>query len=238
MPDFREPRWGFVEIIIVFIGILLISLLFSMSDDLMNTLFSIFKMPDTLLSYFYFGFVVQFTATVSLVLLMTVGIHKAKLSDIGIVNVSIEKYIRYGLLGGAFLFVIIMLASFFINYLSPEVEPQVFEQMLRMITGNKDFVFLFIIGAVLAPLSEELFYRGMIYPVFRQKFGPIPAMIMAGIIFGLVHWDLWRTIPLAIGGMVLCYLYEKTNSIFVTTLAHGVWNGTMSLIVYYSIINI
>lgn len=232
-----KPRWGFVEIIIVYIGVMLISYIFGMSGDMVSVLFARLGIPDTMLSYFYFGYIVQFLATVSLVLLMTVWINRVKLSYLGINNVSLNKYFKYGLLGGLLLLVIIFTLSLPISFFQPELEPQLYEEMLRSITKTQDFAFLFIIGAILAPLSEELFYRGMIYPVFRDRLGPIPAMIIAGIIFGLAHYDIWRFVPLAVGGTILCYLYEKTNSIFVTTLAHGVWNGVMSLIVYYSIIN-
>lgn len=232
-----KSRWGFIEILIVYIGVLLISYIFGMSGEMVSNLFARLGIPDIMLSYFYFGFIVQFVATVSLVLLMTVWINRAKLSDVGINNVSINKYLKYGVLGGLILLVVIFTLSLPINFFQPELEPQLYEEMLRSITKTQDFTFLFIIGAILAPLSEELFYRGMIYPVFRDRFGPIPAMIIAGIIFGLAHYDLWRFVPLAVGGTILCYLYEKTNSIFVTTLAHGIWNGVMSLIVYFSIIN-
>ncbi|NLB87867.1 MAG: CPBP family intramembrane metalloprotease [Syntrophomonadaceae bacterium] len=235
--SFVKPRWGLVEILIVYIGIMLIGYIFGMSGDMVSNLFALLGIPDVMLSYFYFGFLVQFISTVCLVLIMTLLINRAQLRDIGIYNVSINKYLQYGVLGGVLLLVIIFTLSLPISILQPDLEPQLYEEMLRSITKTQDFVFLFIIGAVLAPLSEELFYRGMIYPVLRHHFGPIPAMIIAGIIFGLAHYDLWRFVPLAVGGAILCYLYEKTNSIFVTTLAHGVWNGVMSLIVYFSIIN-
>lgn len=231
-----KPRWGYVEILIVYIGVMLISYIFGMSGDMVSNLFARLGIPDIMLSYFYFGFIVQFTATVGLVLIMTVWINKARLRDLGLNNVSINKYLKYGVLGGVLLLGLILLLSLPISVLQPDLEPQLYEEMLRSVVNTKDFIFLFLIGAVLAPLSEELFYRGMIYPVFRHQFGPVPAMIISGIIFGLAHYDLWRFIPLAIGGAILCYLYEKTDSILVTTIAHGVWNGIMSLVVYYSII--
>jgi membrane protease YdiL (CAAX protease family) len=92
-----------------------------------------------------------------------------------------------------------------------------------------------VVGAVLAPVSEELFYRGMIYPLFRKHLGPMWGSIISGIIFGLAHLDLWRAIPLALGGIVLCYIYEKSGSILVSILAHGVWNGVMSILIYLSL---
>lgn len=236
MTKFREPPWGFVEILIVYIGILLIAFIFGMSGEMVKDLLNMLNIPDTILSYFYFGFIVQFTATICLVLIMTILLNQAKLSDIGINKVSTNDFIKYGIIGGLLLIVVVFTLGLPINYLKPDLEPQLYEEMLRTITSNKDFVLLFIIGAVLAPFSEELFYRGMMYPVFRRKFGPTIGMILAGIIFGLVHLDSWRAIPLAVGGIILCYIYEKTNSIFVTTMAHGVWNGLMSLFVFYTLL--
>ncbi len=234
----REPRWGFVEIIVVYVGIIVIGLVFGMSGDMVKILISMLKMPDTPQSYFYFGFIVQFFSTIFLILLMTIWLHRAKLSDIGINKVRINTYLKYGLGGGLLLLVVIFAFTLPINYLQPKLEPQLYEEMLRTITGKSDFAFLLIIGSILAPFSEELFYRGMIYPVLRKKIGVIPGMIVAGIIFGMVHWDLWRAIPLSVGGIILCYIYEKTDSIFVTTIAHGLWNAIMSGVVYWSVINV
>lgn len=126
--------------------------------------------------------------------------------------------------------VIIMGLGLIMNYFNPEIKPQPFEEMLRE-ASSISFIFLLVIGAVLAPISEELYYRGMVYPVFRFYMGPLGGAIVAGLIFGLVHWDLWRAIPLAAGGAILCYIYEKSGSILVSAVAHGTWNGIMALIV-------
>ncbi len=233
MRRLREPPWGFAEILIVYLGILLMGFVFGMSDEIIRDLFAWLKVPDSILSYFYLGFIMQFAATVFLVLLLTVWLNRAKLSDLGFNRVSLGDFCRYGLLGGLLLITVIFTLSLPLNFFKPDLEPQLYEEMLRMAMGGKDFLFLFIIGAVLAPFAEELFYRGMMYPIFRRQVGPLPAMLIAGTLFGIVHFDPWRVIPLAIGGTLLCYLYEKTNSIYVTTVAHGIWNGLMTLLVFY-----
>jgi membrane protease YdiL (CAAX protease family) len=137
--------------------------------------------------------------------------------------------------GGILLITIVFVLSIPIAYLNPELEPQMYEEILRSLTDKNAIIWLMVIGVVLAPLSEEMFYRGMIYPVFRRYLSPLWAMAVSGTIFGLAHFDLWRSIPLAIGGIGLCYIYEKTGSILVTTVAHGVWNLIMTLMVIYSV---
>jgi membrane protease YdiL (CAAX protease family) len=37
-----------------------------------------------------------------------------------------------------------------------------------------------------------------------------------------------------VGGIFLCYVYEKTGSILVSTLTHGMWNGILALLIYLS----
>lgn len=231
----RPVSWGLLEIGLAYLSILASGMIFVIYGENLFGLLVQLGIPDTDLGYFTIVFAVQFISTVLFVFLFTILLNKASLDDLGIKGARLVDYMKYGILGGLLLLLLIVLLGIPINYLQPDIEPQAFEEILRLITGPAEFLVLLVIGAVLAPLSEELFYRGMIYPVFRQYLGPLWGAILAGMVFGLAHWDLWRTIPLAIGGAILCYIYEKTGSIFVSALAHGVWNGVMSVIVYFSL---
>ncbi|MGR6835135.1 CPBP family intramembrane glutamic endopeptidase [Syntrophomonas erecta] len=234
---YRKPPWGLFDIIIVYLGIILAGIIFGMHGDGLLIWLTRFGIKDTPLMYFILGFMVQFTATILLVIIMA-GIRGASLKDLGINIPGGRLFVTYGLIGGMGLLLIILILSYPVNLLQPDIQPQVFEQMLRSTISGPSFLVLFIMGAVLAPLSEELFYRGMIYPVLRYPLGPIWGALVAGLIFGAAHWDVWRAIPLAVGGVVLCYLYEKSGSIFVTALAHGIWNGIMAGAVYISMTHV
>ena len=128
----------------------------------------------------------------------------------------------------------VLLAGAVIQILKPDLEPQAFELMLRAHRSLQDYAVLLFLGSVLAPFSEELFYRGMIYPVFKFHLGRNWGMAAAGLIFGLAHWDLWRALPLAVGGAFLCYVYEKSGSVLVSTVTHGVWNGVLTAMICFS----
>ncbi|NLJ73096.1 MAG: CPBP family intramembrane metalloprotease [Syntrophomonadaceae bacterium] len=230
MQKLQKPQWGFADLIAVYIGIFLLGMFYGLGRDVLG-----FNTSERLLANFYTGFVVQFTAMVGLVLLVTILIRKAVLSDIGLNRISWDDFIKYGLMGGFILIVVIFILGLPINYFQPNLEPQAFETMLRTSVSHSDIILLFIIGAILGPFAEELFFRGMMYPVFRNKFGSIAGMVLAGAVFGLLHFDAWRAIPLAVGGIILCYIYEKTNSVLITTVAHGFWNACMALLVFISI---
>lgn len=229
----KKPHWGLTEIILVYLGMLAIGMLFSIfGDAFLDYAVNLLHIPDNELSYFVLSFAVQFITTVGLVLLLC----KGRWRELGLRPAAGKSMVKYGILGGIILFIAISLMGYVIQHFKPDLKPQTYEDMLRSVKDISGFTVVFLIGAVLAPLSEELYFRGMMYPVFRNYLGPLGGAVVAGTIFGLSHWDLWRTIPLAIGGAALCYIYEKTGSILVSALAHGMWNGVMSLIIYLSIV--
>ncbi len=238
MEQVEKPRWGLLEIVAVFIGIMGAGMLFARYSDAVKSWLATSGIANITLAFFTVAYIFQFIVTVLLVLLFTIVINRARLRDLGIKHVSSKEYLRYGLMGGGLLLIFIVALGMIINLLHPDIQPQLFEDMLRTVSSPGGFIILLIMGAILAPISEELYYRGMIYPVFRGYVGPFWGAIIAGSIFGLVHWDLWRAIPLAAGGVILCYIYEKSGSILVSALAHGVWNGVMALIVYFSLVSI
>lgn len=219
----------------VFAGIMGVGMLFSLYSGRIT---SQFGLPDTEFPLFVLSFVFQFFTTVLLVLLFTVWLNKASIKELGLKKARGQDLLRYGLVGGIMLMTLVVLLGMLINRWQPQIGPQPFEAMLRSVGGFTGFVIMFVMGAIMAPFSEELYFRGMIYPVFKNYLGPLGGALLAGLIFGIVHWDFWRTVPLAIGGALLCYIYEKTDSIWVPMLAHGMWNGIMSIIVYFSVINI
>lgn len=91
-----------------------------------------------------------------------------------------------------------------------------------------------LVGAgLLAPFSEELFFRGAIYQWFRKRFGYAAAVAGSSILFGLAHIDSPAVLITAfIMGVALAIVYEKTRSIWVTILMHALNNSLAVLISY------
>lgn len=82
-------------------------------------------------------------------------------------------------------------------------------------------------AAVLAPLYEELFFRGMIQTATaRFTRSPWIAVLVSALIFGLLHYSNVDTIPpLIIFGLVLGYVYALTRSLTTTFLIHLLFNS-------------
>ena len=84
---------------------------------------------------------------------------------------------------------------------------------------------------VLAPLAEELLFRGLFQSALRRLFGkPWPAIAITAVLFGLVHYMVWTSIiPLALFAVMLGYSYERTGKLLSPIVAHAVFNALFLL---------
>jgi membrane protease YdiL (CAAX protease family) len=80
---------------------------------------------------------------------------------------------------------------------------------------------------ILAPISEETCFRGMLYGGLRERLPKIPAALIVGLIFGGLHalTGVSAVPPLMVFGFLLCLLYEKTGSIVPGILLHMLNNS-------------
>ncbi len=78
---------------------------------------------------------------------------------------------------------------------------------------------------VVAPLAEELLFRGVVYRLARRTWGPWPAALVSALAFGLIHGEPWFLFGLIGLGLLFAFLYETTGSLLATVIAHGVHNG-------------
>ena len=88
-------------------------------------------------------------------------------------------------------------------------------------------IFAVMAIVVLAPVAEEIFFRGFFFAGLRQRWSLWPSALLSGAIFGLVHAPTGPTaaIPLAGLGVGLAWLYNKTGSLYPCMLAHFLNNA-------------
>ena len=87
-----------------------------------------------------------------------------------------------------------------------------------------------VLIAVLAPISEELFFRGFVFSGLRSRMSLWPAAVISGLVFGLVHapTGITTVVPLAVLGAVLAWLYDRTGSLWPPVIAHA-FNNALAL---------
>ncbi len=88
-------------------------------------------------------------------------------------------------------------------------------------------------GVVLAPLVEEIIFRGLLQRLVARTWGPWPGIMISALIFGLVHGEPWFLFGLIGVGLVLGFLFEATGSLSLCWAAHALHNA-VSLVVMFS----
>lgn len=92
-------------------------------------------------------------------------------------------------------------------------------------------------GVTLAPLLEELFFRGFLYPVLVRRMGTVLAVILTAAGFGLIHapqlGHAWAPVLMVfLVGLALTITRAVTKSVAPGLLIHIAYNGTLSALIF------
>jgi membrane protease YdiL (CAAX protease family) len=85
---------------------------------------------------------------------------------------------------------------------------------------------LVIAAAIVAPIVEEILFRGFIYGVIKRFTDGYFAALCSALLFAVIHFHIGSMIPLAVLALVFCAAYERTGSLAVPILMHAFFNGT------------
>ena len=103
--------------------------------------------------------------------------------------------------------------------------------LLPLLLGSKDPIALglfFITTAIAAPIFEELLFRGFLLPSLTRYFSTTTAIVLSGFIFALVHLSLSEVLPLTVLGILLGFVYARTQNLLTSMMLHSLWNsGTL-----------
>lgn len=78
---------------------------------------------------------------------------------------------------------------------------------------------------VLAPIAEEIVFRGLLLRACRRHWGIVPSAVLTGLLFGLSHGEPWALFGLIPLGILLALITEATGSIIPAIVAHSVHNA-------------
>ena len=104
------------------------------------------------------------------------------------------------------------------NTLGIEVEDD-----LAQMTYITPFGINLLFVGILAPIFEELFYRKAVIDRLR-RYGDLPAILISGLIFGLVHGNFSQVFYATAIGMLLGYIYLRTGNVLYTISLHAAFN--------------
>jgi uncharacterized protein len=92
-----------------------------------------------------------------------------------------------------------------------------------------------VFAVTFGPLMEELFFRGLLYPVFARRLGAVRGILLTALLFGLMHFiqygHSWGAVLIIfLVGVVLTTVRAVTKSVGSSFLAHVGYNGTLMVL--------
>jgi len=83
----------------------------------------------------------------------------------------------------------------------------------------------YAVVAVIVPPAEEILFRGLLQRIAARFWGTVPAVVLAALVFALLHGEPWFLFGLAGLGLLLGFLFATTRSLVPGIVAHGLHNA-------------
>lgn len=144
------------------------------------------------------------------------------LSAIGLAGTTLIRGIKRGLLWSACFAVIALLLYFVLSAVG--INPMKFIKSSMPAEGLAGFL---LVGAVIGPIAEELFFRGVVFG-FVRRWGAFAAVVVSTMLFALAHSAAGGVgLPQVVGGIVFAVAYEIEGSLMVPVTIHVLGNSAI-----------
>tara|TARA_Y100001978_G_scaffold123536_1_gene110210 strand:- start:336 stop:1688 length:1353 start_codon:yes stop_codon:yes gene_type:complete len=100
--------------------------------------------------------------------------------------------------------------------------------LLEIVLNNNNyfaFLLLFLTTTLIAPLFEEIIFRGVLLPVLARDYGKLIGILISSFVFALAHLSLNEFPPLFVLGIGLATTRLISGRLFSSVVMHSLWNG-------------
>lgn len=94
-----------------------------------------------------------------------------------------------------------------------------FEKISEALYGG-NIVMEVLAAVILAPIVEELLFRGLVFKRLHNYVGKIPAMILSSLFFGIYHGNIVQGVYAFVIGMLFVFIYDRYKTLIAPILAH------------------
>lgn len=116
------------------------------------------------------------------------------------------------------------LISYLLDMISlPESVTDFYDQLMELAVVGDDPL-SFVSTVILAPVCEELIFRGAIYNTLNKAFPSAASVILSALLFGFAHLNPIQSTYAFIVGLILCLVYIRFNSLWSSVLLHITFN--------------
>lgn len=121
---------------------------------------------------------------------------------------------------------LVWFSTWALKQISQPVVQQHSVEMLQSAVSYSQIAYFGIMAVFVAPIVEEIIYRGIIYPAIKQEGYPKTALWVTSVLFAWSHINLMTFVPLFFLGVILIFLYETTDNLLAPILTHSLFNAT------------
>ncbi|MPQ43623.1 CPBP family intramembrane glutamic endopeptidase [Clostridium tarantellae] len=134
------------------------------------------------------------------------------------------KYLNLKTFKFKYFYLIILLSLSIV--LSDLIFLPILEKIFHIQVPNNNGItfYSFLHIAFIAPIYEEILFRGIIFTKLKQNFPTIVAILLQAIIFGLFHGGLILKLLSTTTGIILGIIYNYTNNLTIVILVHSFLN--------------
>ncbi len=111
--------------------------------------------------------------------------------------------------------------------------PDVFREIFMQLFSNSGF-FTFLSVVIVAPVIEEIIFRGIILDGLLKRYSPQKSIIISSLLFGIVHLNPWQFAGAFLIGIFIGWVYYKTGKLTLAILIHFVNNLIGFIPVYFA----
>jgi membrane protease YdiL (CAAX protease family) len=106
---------------------------------------------------------------------------------------------------------------------TPDTQPTM--QVLELSVSLGQRIVFGITAMLLAPVVEEVLFRGILYRTIKQYGYPRLALLGTSLLFGAIHLNWMTLFPLAGLAVILALLYDRANNLMAPIVAHSLFNA-------------
>jgi uncharacterized protein len=171
-----------------------------------------------------------FYGTLLLVIVASLVLRRIKLGDVfRLGNMPVLRAAWCGFVFLLFAAPVVFAADFIGNWLNSKQDPQAVITLVERATYTQRLP-LFLAAMIAAPIAEELVFRCYLYSAAKRFLGGVPALLLTGIVFAVVHANIRSLLPLFLLACCLTLAYETTGNLWVCVVMHSAFNGLNLLI--------
>jgi membrane protease YdiL (CAAX protease family) len=220
-PPERDPFWSYGDLLI-FAGLTLPCLLLGLG--VVKTAFWIFQLHPAVKTWELLAAQITFYALLSgvLVALFRVQYDRPFWRSLGWVTPRLP--LLSVMAGGVGLALAVMLLGVLIR--TPHIE----SPLTELLKDPTSLVLVAIFGSIVAPVCEELLFRGFLQPLLVRSLGAAAGIVATALPFGLLHFqeygNSWRHVLLiSLSGVAFGWMRQATGSTKAAAGMHAAYNG-------------